>query len=247
MLDNIEQPEQNNEQVIGQQEASVGQEGLDQDVVQTQEQQTSQKEHNFNELRAKADKVARERDEALKRLQELEQARLAQQPQQQPEPDYSLRDDDLVEGKHLSKYDKKIKELEKQVQSYQQQSSEIAVEAKIKAQYNDFDKVVNNETVAALRETYPEIAETINSSSNLYSKAVSAYTMIKNLGIYKEDIYTKEKQLVQQNNTKPRSVASVAPQQGDSPLSRANAFANGLTSDLKEQLRREMLEARKRR
>lgn len=36
----------------------------------------------------------------------------------------------------------------------------------------------------------------------------------------------------------------LSPQQGDSPLSKANAFANGLTEDLKKQLQKEMFEAR---
>ena len=39
----------------------------------------------------------------------------------------------------------------------------------------------------------------------------------------------------------------MSPQQGDSPLSRANAFANGLTPELRVQLIKEMEEARKNR
>jgi hypothetical protein len=94
---------------------------------------------------------------------------------------------------------------------------------------------------------YPELAETLGSSSNLYGKAVSAYTMIKNLGIYQEDQYSPDKQKAQANAAKPRPLASVGTQQGDSPLTRANAFAEGLTDDLKRQLRKEMAEAIKRR
>jgi hypothetical protein len=51
----------------------------------------------------------------------------------------------------------------------------------------------------------------------------------------------------QKNASKPKPLASVSPQQGDSPLSRANAFANGLTPELQKQLRQEMEEARKNR
>jgi hypothetical protein len=54
-----------------------------------------------------------------------------------------------------------------------------------------------------------------------------------------------DKLRAQKNAAKPKPLASVNPQQGDSPLSKANAFANGLTDDLKKQLRKEMEDARR--
>ena len=63
----------------------------------------------------------------------------------------------------------------------------------------------------------------------------------------KPDNYKTDRELAQKNASKPKPLASVSPQQGDSPLSRANAFANGLTNELKAQLRKEMEEARKNR
>ena len=85
-----------------------------------------------------------------------------------------------------------------------------------------------------------------NSSNDLYSTAVSAYTMIKNLGIApKGDDFMVQKAQAQKNAAKPKPLASVNPQQGESPLSKANAFANGLTDDLKAQLLKEMYAARR--
>ena len=119
-------------------------------------------------------------------------------------------------------------------------------EIRLKTQYPDFDKVVNTETIASLRDLYPDIAATLHTSSNLLSKGSSAYTLIKKLGIYREDTYQNDKAQAVNNVTKPRPLASVSPQQGESPLARANAFANGLTDELKEQLRKEMYESRRR-
>jgi hypothetical protein len=96
-----------------------------------------------------------------------------------------------------------------------------------------------------LRAAYPEVAATINSSSDLYNQASSAYTLIKKLGIHNPDAYKAEKAIVQENAAKPRPTASLSPQTGDSPLSNANAFANGLTDDVKKQLYREMLDSMK--
>ena len=48
------------------------------------------------------------------------------------------------------------------------------------------------------------------------------------------------------NAQKPRPLTSISPQQGDSPLSKANAFANGLTPELQAQLLKEMKQSMKR-
>ena len=197
-------------------------------------------------LREKSDRIERERDEALRRLNEIEtQKKQAQTPDDDDE--ISIGPDDLAEGKHLSKVSRKIKKLEEQIRAQQQQSVAVSVETRIKSAYPDFDKVVSKENIDLLKESYPEIAQSISESQDIYSKAVSAYTLIKKLGIHVEDLYTADKAIAQRNATKPKPLASVAPQQGDSPLSRANAFANGLTEELKVQLRKEMEEARRNR
>jgi hypothetical protein len=67
---------------------------------------------------------------------------------------------------------------------------------------------------------------------------------MKTFGIHK-DIYESDRLKALKNSQKPRPLASVSPQQGDGPLSKANAFANGMTAELKEQLRKEMYAARK--
>jgi hypothetical protein len=135
--------------------------------------------------------------------------------------------------------------LEDQIKQYQQQSQLQTTEARLKAQYPDFDSVVSRENVELLKDRHPEIAYTLQQGQDLYATGVSAYTLIKKLGIQQEQTYEVDKQLAQRNAAKPRPLTSVAPQQGDSPLSRANAFANGLTDELKIQLRKEMAEAMK--
>jgi len=191
---------------------------------------------------------------AERRAQELEAAMMAMQSQKQPavqeepEEEVSIDADALVEGKHLSKVTKHIKKLEQQVKQYERQSVENATEARIKYQYPDFDKIVCKENLESLRMAYPEIAQSLNSNPDLYAKAVSAYTMIKKLGIGEdEDKYVEEKASIQKNAAKPKPLASINPQQGDSPLSKANAFANGkLTDELKAQMIKEMNQYRSR-
>jgi len=210
---------------------------------ESQPTKKSESELNFERLRAENKRLQQERDEILKHIKQQQEAQ--KQKVVDDTKDFNVAPDDIVEGRHLSKYDKEIKLLKEQLNKYQQQNSQSSAEIKLKSKYPDFDKVVTSETIKGLRDKFPEIASTINSTSDLYTKGTSAYTLIKQLGIYKEDQFVKEKEAALNNISKPRPVSSIAPQEGSSPLSRANAFANGLTDELKEQLRKEMSSSRK--
>lgn len=197
---------------------------------------------NFENLRKEKARAERERDELMRRLQEMEQARPTKNNTAATDDDLAINPDDLVEGKQLVKV---VKNLQNQLNQYQQQTAQLSTESMLKSSYPDFDAVVSRENIERLRDNHPELAATLAASPDLYNKGVSAYTLIKKLGIYEDPIFQQERLQAQKNATKPRALASISPQQGDTPLSRANAFANGLTPDLKKQLHREMIEAMK--
>jgi len=207
---------------------------------------------NIREMRLIKEKAEKERDEAynliqkMKKEYELKEAPIAEPEPVEEESDFDISDDEWVEPKHLKKVANEIKNLKKQLKSYQTASVSATTESKLKSKYNDFDAVVSKDNVEALVRDYPELGNTLRSNTDLYSQAVTAYTMIKQMGIYKEDKYANDRAKAELNAAKPRPLASVAPQQGDSPLTRANAFANGLTDEVKAQLFKEMNEARSR-
>lgn len=207
---------------------------------QVQASQQKSKADNLRALREKAERLERERDEYMIKLQEAQAKK-----EEADDSDLSLGDADLAEGKHLKKLQQEIKRLRQESETNKQQSHITQAEIRLKSQYPDFDKVVSQDNIASLREEYPELAASINANSDLYSKAVSAYTMIKKLGIHQESLYTSDKARIAQNAIKPRPSATIAPQKSDSPLSQANAFANGLTPALQAQLRAEMEASRK--
>lgn len=217
-----------------------------QEAQPQEEAQETQGAKNFRQLKEQKERAERERDEALRIAQEM-QTRLKQgMPTEAPEDDnVYLNPDDIAEGKHLSKVQKKISKLEQKLHQYEQQTAAVSIETQLRSRYPDFEQVVSTDTINTLKDQYPEIAATIQNSPDLYSKAVSAYTIIKKMGIYSSDTFNKEKELAQKNTIKPKPMASISPQQGDTPLSHANAFANGLTDELRKQLLREMNEARK--
>lgn len=238
----MEQSTQDSTQSFENQETSETSTGHSAAPQETAQKEDSSQSENFRRLREKSERAEKERDEMARMLKEITAAK---KEVEADEEDFRINDDDLVEGKHLSKFQKKVKRLEDQVKQYEQQSVAMTTETKLRNQYQDFDKVVSADNVAILREQYPELAESITNNPNLYNKAVSAYTLIKKLGIAPDDHYEADRALAQKNAAKPKPLASVNAQQGDSPLSRANAFANGLTDELQAQLRKEMAEARK--
>lgn len=240
-VDNMETVEDNSEITRG--ETSQIEEPVQEAKVAQEFKVSQENQRNIRYMRERAeqaDRLERERDDLARKLAESQA-----KPQQQEENyDLNLGDNDLAEGKHLSKVQKEIASLKKELSQYKQQTAQQVTESRIKAQFPDFDKIVSQQNIAQLQAQYPEIANTLNASTDLYSTAVSAYTMIKKLGIVQEQAYNPDKAQALKNLAKPKPLASLSPQQGDSPLSKANAFANGLTEDLKKQLAREMFEAR---
>lgn len=255
---NDRQPDNNQENEVIQEETQTQEtlQALDanpekqpSDSQNNPQKQPSDVENNFIALRKKAQRVERERDEAMRRLAEYEASKQPQPQAADEDLDFGLDQDAIAEGKHLNKMIKKMKQLENQLKEQEQRTSMGIVEAQIKSKYPDFDNVVSSDNIAMLREQYPELAQTLNTSSDLYSKAVSAYTLIKKLGITPEDqaLYKADAARVQSNMAKPRPLVSgAARSSGDAgALSHANAFANGLTDDLKKQLWKEMNEYRR--
>lgn len=204
------------------------------------EQETAQ-QLRFKDLREARDRATRERDDALRRLQEYEAKNSSRSAQPDEEEDeLSIDADSLVEGKHLKTVNKKIKQLEKSLQH----ATTTAIENSLRAKYTDFDTIVSQENVTLLRDLYPEVASVISASPDLYSKSVAAYNFIKSQGLNSKKDYDNDREQAQRNANKPRPLIST---KNTSPLSHVNEFANGpLTEEYKQQLYKEMVELAKR-
>jgi len=216
-------------------EAQAPEEATVDNMATVQEQ--NDREMNFARLREERARAEYERDEAINYIKQM------QQQQQAPESDdINWDSEDLVEAKHVGK---KIKQLENKLRSYEQQTAYHATEARIKSTYSDFDKVVTKENIDALRTQHPEIAQALHATPDIYNKAVSTYNIIKKFGLNQSPQNLLDKATVARNNFKPKATNSISPQQGDSPLAKANDFANGfLTEDRKAQLWQEIQAAR---
>ena len=209
----------------------------DQEVAQAT-QQDSDKEKNFRKLRERAEKLERERDEAMNYIREIGQQQLRSKQVDNVEPE-NYEDDSLITRKQLRAYEDKIKNLENR---FTQESAQ----SRLKSQYQDFDKVVTPDNLSLLRDLEPEWAASINANPDLYSKAVTAYKAIKKLNIARDEGDEFNKLAIERNIKKPQPSAAVTPQRGDTPFSQVNKFQDGMTPELKKSLWKEMEEARRR-
>jgi hypothetical protein len=229
-----------NEQIVHDQNIEQAPQ-VDEYVPEPIEQQQVQdnRERNFAALREARERAERERDEAIYYARQLQMQ--AQQNNQQPIEDHNLAPDDLVEWRHV---ENKIKNIESKLRQYENYTQTNVADARIKAQFNDFDQVVTHETVERLRTMYPEIAQSLHATPDIYNKAVSTYNIIKKFGLANGN-YEHDKYVAQRNSAKPKPTNTVAPQQGDSPLNKANDFSNGfLTQERKNQLYKDMMDAK---
>lgn len=222
------QPTENIPQEQPQEAAETKQEAK---PVEQPKQQEGMPQKSFRMLREEKERVERERDEMRRKLEAMESLKQQTQPQaESQDEDFSFNPDDLVEGKHLFKVTKKIKNLEKQLQEYQQRSTLMSTGTRLKAEHPDFDKVVSKDNLEVLKLTYPELYQTIESNPDLYTSGKSAYTLIKKFGIEQDlNTYEQENERANKNLAKPKPAVNT--QQGENPLSMANAFAGATTKE----------------
>lgn len=217
------------------QQVEVTQEAPEQ-VEQPQQASTPSPQESFRQLREKAERAERERDE-MRRILEQTYAQNQKAASEESEEDQN----ELIERRHLKKYDSELQKMRREVESTRQSLAE----QRLKQLYPDFDKVVTESTIAEFKSQNPEIATSLSQTGDLYATGKAVYSLIKSTGIYKDESYAADKQRAEYNTAKPRPSNSISPQRGETPLSHANAFANGLTDDLKKQLWKEMEQARK--
>ena len=206
-------------------------------IEQQPEQKTADeisKQESLRVLRERADSAERRNRE----LEHMIQMNMSQQQtnkmQLDDSDDFDISDDTYVEGKHLKKYVKSLKQENKknkqQFEEYMQQTALVNAEMRLKSQFNDFEDVVNTETLEKLQQQKPALYRMILANNDVYDKGYTAYELIKNSGIINNK-YADVDRRVEENKSKPRSASNAAPQTGDTPLSRVGDFDRRILTD----------------
>lgn len=219
--------------------------------IQPEEPAESKQQKSFRELRESKLRAEWERDELARRIQSYEEAK-SRPTQQQPEPeeDFGIGEDEILEGKHIAKIVKQVeKRVERKYQQQQQATMQNVTENRLKMELPDIESVLSTDNVKKLNQMYPELAQSISANPDYYSKAKAAYTLMKRLNIVEDAPavpaydYEADRRRIAQNSAKPKPVQSVISRQ--SPLAASNAYDGELTDSVRTQLWKEMQKAMK--
>lgn len=153
------------------------------------------KEYNFRRMEQKMREM-----EARLAQAEAEKAKAA--PQQQ-----SLNDDDILTVAEARKMMER--EAARIAQEQLQKRDMETLQDRLQAKYADFEQVVSEDAVDALREEHPELFNSLKANPDPYQKGIAAYKLIKNLG--KKASPVKENvQKLEENRQKPNMAATQA-------------------------------------
>ena len=209
--------------------------------------QETQKEYNLRLLRERAERS----EQQLAELQN--QMRMLQQPQKQKieivdDEDYGIDDESYAEGKHVKKIARKqkseIQALKEKLDTLERNSSASNAELRLRAQYNDFDSVVNVDNIKKLASLKPSAYRSMLANPDLYDQGWTAYDLIKNSGI--AEGYPEQDRRLEENRNKPRSSAGAPGQIAETPLTRVGDYdRRTLTPERKMQLLKQVEEAKK--
>lgn len=208
-------------------------------VQEEREQQTTNKQrddqaYNWAEARRKMQELDRQNQDLADQVRKL----TPKAPE--PEEDYGIADDALVEGKFIKDLKKEIKQLK----SYIQQKEVSTVDERLSHKFSDYADVVSKDNIELLKQTEPELALSLYKlQDDPYAQGVAAYKLLKKLDMGTQKDLAIEKERATKNSQKPLSVNAVTKQ---SALGNAHMFENGLTKELKSQLWKEMQDAKKR-
>ena len=190
--------------------------------------------------------------EARRKMQELERrsqeqdeliARLSHKPAQNDDDDLSkLSEDDILTVKQARQLATK---MARQVAQEAIREREAAtVEDRLQSKFPDYAQVITKENVQILQQQEPEISQILYGlAHDPYQQNVTAYKLIKKLGIKTDATPSQDIKRAKENAAKPVSVQAVTKQ---SPIGQAHVFENGLTEELKKQYRSDMAAAIKR-
>lgn len=219
------------EEVVAPQQSS---EQTEDSHAQGHEPEESDKDYNFRQLRESKKQVERELLELREMVNHLASGK-SNAPAQETD-DWEVGDEDLVEGKHVKKLYSKIERM-------LSERDAVTTEDRLRSKFPDIEQVVSRENLEKLKKTEPEIYASIISSSDPYARGVSAYKTLKAMKIYTgDDPSHMDKEKAAKNHARPMSTQAI---KGHGAIHEANAFANGLTPELKKQLLKEMVEASK--
>ena len=209
----------------------------------SQENQKSQQttrndaEYNWGEMR----RQMREKDQQIEELgKQFQEISKRNPPIEETDELANLAEDDILTVAQAKKLAKKM--ARGVAEEVLKERDAATVDERMQLKFSDYADVVTKENIELLKQTEPELAQSLYHMPDPYSQAVAAYKLLKKVTGTGETSNSEEKKRAMENSQKPLSVNAVTKQ---SAIGNAHLFENGLTTDLKKQLWGEMKQAMK--
>lgn len=222
-----------------------------QEVVEnTPQVETKSVEYNWKELRERTEKEAARAAEAEKKIEEyeryIEELEAKKAAPVSVDNDDSMADDSLVEARHYKQLKKEQQELKALIQEQNRARQVDSAALRLKSQYSDIEKVVNDETLSKLKLLKPALFQSMVSNPDPYERGAAAYDMIKAFNLDQD--FSEDKKRIEKNMSKPQAANSVDGKQPESSLARVGDYDRRvLSEERKDQLRRQVEEAKRNR
>lgn len=210
-----------------------------QDEVQSQQSKRNDAEYNWKETR----RQIQERDREIEQLyKELENLKKGLTPSVDDEISKLSEDDIITVGQHRKSVEKISAKIAKQVaEEVIREREALTLEDRLTNKFSDFKTVVTAENIDYLKQTEPELAQSLSAmSQDPYAQGIALYKLLKKVGKVETNSNAYEKKKASENSQKPLSVQAATKQ---SAIGNAHVFENGLTPDLKKKLYQEMQDA----
>ncbi|MFP3859232.1 MAG: hypothetical protein ACLFUW_00270 [Bacteroidales bacterium] len=202
----------------------------------TEQRKRNDAEYNWAEMR----RQMREKDQQIEELRAQFSSIAERQPSKKEEDELAnLAEDDILTVAQAKKLAQKL--ARNVATEVLQERDNSTVDERVQLKFPDFNEVVTKDNIDLLKQTEPELAQTLADVADPYKKAVAAYKLLKKVSV-KTDGPSLEKQRAEDNSKKPVSVNAVTKQ---SAIGNAHLFENGLTKELKQSLWKEMQQSMK--
>lgn len=217
--------------------------------VPTEESSKNIPNESFKMMREQLDRERREKEEYIKRLSELEyETRLRQQTVNKEDDDIQVEipsEYDTVEAKHVKQLNRKQdiqwKKAEEHRQKIESTIERLDAENRILREVPNYYDIVTAENVEKLEKEMPVLANTIAKSKSQYELKKATAEAIQKFIMQDKSLKSKEAELknadekINKNLDKPLPSTGGSGPSSSSPLSKANAFAQGgLTQEEKD-------------
>lgn len=139
-------------------------------------------------------------------------------------------------------------ELQKERQVNHQskiENASVDIDKRLREELPDILEVLTKENIDKLKEQDTYFADMVDNTSNtpgeLYNKAISAYTLVKKRGIYKKDNFSKKKETIRKNLSKPLPANAARRSDSGGGLSEFSDFMGKTPQEKKDYINRKSL------